>query len=670
MFNKILIANRGEIACRVIKTARALGVRTVAVYSDADVQAQHVLLADEAVHIGPAPSRESYLLIDKVIAAAVSTGAEAIHPGYGFLSENAEFARACAAQNIVFIGPPVGAIEAMGSKSAAKQIMEKAGVPLVPGYHGADQNPELLRKSAEDMGYPVLLKAVAGGGGKGMRVVWQASELDEAIKAARREGENAFGNGDLLVEKYLTKPRHVEIQVFCDQHGNGVYLAERDCSIQRRHQKVIEEAPAPGLSETTRKAMGEAAVQAAQAINYVGAGTVEFLYDEDGSFYFMEMNTRLQVEHPVTEMITGQDLVEWQLRVATGAPLPLTQDQISINGHALEVRIYAEDPEQDFLPATGILAYLKTPTESRHVRVDTGVVQGDEVSMYYDPMIAKLIVWDVDRTSAIRRMVQALEQYRIGGLTTNVSFLHRLAAHPAFASADLDTGFITHHEADLFPAASTQAEQLPLLAAFVANQALRRHRDGDDDPWHSLDDWRLNASPRQSIELVWREEPSRFELVPDATGGFDIHRMAAPGEAPVSLGHIQGQVGIDEATVVLNEHRFTLGYHLAAKPEGQELSLFWQGERHVFLCQPTPDFGQHEAAAHGLTAPMNGTMVALLVEPGQRVEANTPLLVMEAMKMEHSIRAPSDGMVNAFYFQPGETVSAGVELVDFEEAEA
>ncbi|WLD59377.1 acetyl/propionyl/methylcrotonyl-CoA carboxylase subunit alpha [Salinispirillum sp. LH 10-3-1] len=670
MFNKILIANRGEIACRVIKTARALGVRTVAVYSDADVQAQHVLLADEAVHIGPAPSRESYLLIDKVIAAAVSTGAEAIHPGYGFLSENAEFARACAKANIVFIGPPIGAIEAMGSKSAAKQIMEKAGVPLVPGYHGADQNPEILRKTAEDMGYPVLLKAVAGGGGKGMRVVWQASELDEAIKAARREGENAFGNGDLLVEKYLTKPRHVEIQVFCDQHGNGVYLAERDCSIQRRHQKVIEEAPAPGLSETTRQAMGEAAVQAAQAINYVGAGTVEFLYDEDGSFYFMEMNTRLQVEHPVTEMITGQDLVEWQLRVAAGAPLPLTQEQISINGHALEVRIYAEDPEQDFLPATGTLTYLKTPTESRHVRVDTGVVQGDEVSMYYDPMIAKLIVWDVDRASAIRRMVKALEDYRIGGLTTNVSFLRRLANHPAFVAADLDTGFITHHEADLFPAQSVHAAELPILAAFIANQALRRHRSGDDDPWSCLDDWRLNASPRQAIELVQQEESTHFELVPEGKGGFDIHRMAAPGEASASLGHIQGQVGIDEATVVLNEHRFTLGYHLATKPEGQELSLFWQGERHVFLCQPTPNFGTREQDAHGLTAPMNGTMVALLVEPGQRVEANTPLLVMEAMKMEHSIRAPKDGVVNAFYFQPGETVSAGAELVDFEEAKA
>lgn len=678
MFNKILIANRGEIACRVIKTARALGIRTVAVYSDADANAQHVLLADEAVHIGPAPSRESYLVIDKVIAAAVSTGAEAIHPGYGFLSENAEFARACAAKNIVFIGPPVGAIEAMGSKSAAKQIMEKAGVPLVPGYHGADQDPKLLRQAADDMGYPVLLKAVAGGGGKGMRVVWQASELDEAIKAARREGENAFGNGDLLVEKYLTKPRHVEIQVFCDQHGNGVYLAERDCSIQRRHQKVIEEAPAPGLSDATRKAMGEAAVQAAQAIQYVGAGTVEFLYDADGSFYFMEMNTRLQVEHPVTEMITGQDLVEWQLRVAAGSPLPLAQDEIFVNGHALEVRIYAEDPEHDFLPATGVLTYLKTPVENHHVRVDTGVVQGDEVSIYYDPMIAKLIVWDLDRASAIRRMVQALEQYRIGGLTTNVSFLRRLAAHPAFAAADLDTGFITHHEADLFPAASTQAAQLPLLAAFVANQALRRHRDGDDDPWHSLDDWRLNASPRQSIELVPREgvnqgDAVRYELVPETQGGFEIHRAAKPGETATTLGFISGQVGADEAVVVLNEHRFSIGYHLADKPEGQELSLFWQGERHVFLCQPTPDFGQHEAAAHGLTAPMNGTMVALLVEPGQRVEANTPLLVMEAMKMEHSIRAPSDGVVNAFYFQPGETVAAGAELVDFvsnEEAEA
>jgi len=411
MFNKILIANRGEIACRVIKTARRMGIRTVAVFSDADRHALHVKMADEAIHIGAAPSKDSYLVGDKIMQAALKTGAQAVHPGYGFLSENAEFAKQCADNNIAFIGPPVTAIESMGSKSAAKTIMEKAKVPLVPGYHGDDQDTAILKKSADEMGYPVLLKAVAGGGGKGMRQVWQADEFEQALAQAKSESLASFGDDHMLVEKYLTQPRHVEFQVFCDQHGNGVYLFERDCSVQRRHQKVIEEAPAPNMSEALRKEMGEAAVRAAKAIDYEGAGTVEFLLDTDGSFFFMEMNTRLQVEHPITEMITGEDLVEWQLRVANGEQLPKPQEQLKMHGHAFESRIYAEDPDNDFLPTSGNLAFVKTPEENSNVRVDTGVIQGDDVSPYYDPMIAKLIVWDEDRPRALARMASALKQY-------------------------------------------------------------------------------------------------------------------------------------------------------------------------------------------------------------------------------------------------------------------
>ncbi len=454
MFEKILIANRGEIACRIIKTARILGIRTVAVYSDADKNSLHVCMADEAVHIGTAPPRESYLIGERVIKATKKTGAQAIHPGYGFLSENSDFCKQCADNNIIFIGPPAEAIKAMGSKSAAKDIMAEANVPLVPGYHGEDQNPELLRQSANEMGYPVLLKAVAGGGGKGMRQVWNPEEFDEALAAAKRESMSSFNNDDMLIEKYLTQSRHVEVQVFCDQHGKGVYLFERDCSVQRRHQKVIEEAPAPNMPEGLREQMGETAVRAAQAINYQGAGTVEFLLNTnpDGghSFYFMEMNTRLQVEHPVTEMITGQDLVEWQLRVAAGEHLPMTQEQLCITGHAFEARIYAEDPDNDFLPVTGTLSYLQTPKENVHVRVDTGVVQGDEVSVHYDPMIAKLIVWDKNRNRALARLARALTEYRISGITTNINFLYNLATCAPFIEADLDTGFIEKHEKVIF----------------------------------------------------------------------------------------------------------------------------------------------------------------------------------------------------------------------------
>src|SRR5262245_30566196 len=495
MFSKILIANRGEIACRVIKTARRLGIKTVAVYSDADRNAMHVAMADEAVHIGGSPARESYLVVERIIDAARRTGAQAIHPGYGFLSENAGFAEACAKAGIVFIGPPPAAIRAMGSKSEAQKIMEKARVPLVPGYHGDDQSPALLAKEAARIGFPVLIKASAGGGGKGMRVVESAPKFDEALAGAKREAKSSFADDHVLVEKYLTRPRHIEIQVFADSHGNCLYLFERDCSIQRRHQKVIEEAPAPNMDPKRRKAMGEAAVAAARAIGYVGAGTVEFIANQDGSFYFMEMNTRLQVEHPVTEMITGQDLVEWQLVVAAGGKLPLTQDQLRIDGHAVEVRLYAEDPNRNFLPSTGTLVHLRLPAESLNVRVDTGVRQGDTVTPFYDPMIAKVIVHDRDRTSAMRRMAALMGETEVVGVTTNAALLKALCAHPAFVGGEVDTGFIERHHDQLFakPApASDRTIAIATLARLVEWHDTARSSPGDPySPWGEQNGFRL-----------------------------------------------------------------------------------------------------------------------------------------------------------------------------------
>ncbi len=662
MFNKILIANRGEIACRVIKTARRLGIRTVAVYSDADASALHVAMADEAVHIGAAPSRESYLRIDRVIAAAKQTGAEAIHPGYGFLSENAEFSDACKNNGIVFIGPPVGAIEAMGSKSAAKRIMEKANVPLVPGYHGEDQDPELLRKAANDMGYPVLLKATAGGGGKGMRQVWSAAEFDEALAAAKREAKNSFGDDRMLVEKYLTRPRHVEIQVFCDKHGNGVYLAERDCSVQRRHQKVIEEAPAPGMTDALRKKMGEAALQAAKAIDYEGAGTVEFLLDEDGSFYFMEMNTRLQVEHPVTEMITGQDLVEWQLRVAAGETLPLTQEQVRISGHAFEARIYAEDPANDFLPVTGTLSFLQPPVESEHVRVDTGVLQGDEVSVFYDPMIAKLIVWDEDRDKALRRLGKALSEYRIGGMTTNVDFLYNLATCEPFRKADLDTGFIAKHhdrifhtgEQDVASAIALGALYLVLRRAQLAGS--RAAAVDPHSPWNFSNAWRLNEPHVHRFELSFNGQHHPVAVEQVGQNGAAGYVIRAAGHTVRAQGRLTGnelQADIDgyRSRAVVAEHDGV--YSLYTQQSALQFS------------QVAADLGDDDGG-HGdgaLVAPMNGTIVTLLVEPGSVVKKGDALLVMEAMKMEHTIRAPADGTVVEFYYAPGNLVEGGAELL-------
>jgi 3-methylcrotonyl-CoA carboxylase alpha subunit len=654
MFSKILIANRGEIACRIIQTAQQLGISCVAVYSEADANARHVSMADEAFNIGPAASTESYLRSDKIIEVAKKSGAQAIHPGYGFLSENTDFAEACEANNLVFIGPPSSAIAAMGSKSAAKAIMEKAGVPLVPGYHGSDQSVDVLRTEAGKCGFPLLLKAVAGGGGKGMRVVENMGEFDEALAAAKRESQNAFGNPDMLIERYLTQPRHVEIQVFCDQHGNGVYLAERDCSVQRRHQKVLEEAPAPGLSDDTRKAMGEAAVKAAQAIDYVGAGTVEFLYDVDGSFFFMEMNTRLQVEHPVTEMVTGQDLVEWQLKIAWGEPLPLEQAQVTTHGHALEARIYAEDPDQDFLPATGHLRYLRTPAESDYVRVDTGVTEGDDISIHYDPMIAKLIVWGSDRGQAINRMVQALEHYRIAGVKTNIRFLHTLVDTQAFRNADLTTGFIDTHSDLLFPKARLNAHKALVLAAGFMLETRKLTAPSQTDPWSPFgrsSGWRMNSEYIQPLRLQVGEELHELNIL-ERDGRYQV-------QIEDSTYQLEAKRVDDTLQAVVDGHRMSVHGNLH---KGQ-LVLFYGGD--TFTCTVYQDaYGLEDMASEGsLAAPMNGAIVAVQASVGDRVTTGDTLIIMEAMKMEHAIKAPADGVVSDIFFAQGDQVPEGAELI-------
>jgi len=661
MFSKILIANRGEIACRVIKTAKKLGIRTVAVYSDADAQARHVAMADEAYPIGPAPARESYLVVEKILEAARLSGAQAIHPGYGFLSENAGFAEACAKAGVVFIGPPPDAIRAMGSKSAAKSLMEKSGVPLVPGYHGADQDPALLTAAAERIGYPVLIKASAGGGGKGMRVVEKPEDLDAAIASAKREAAASFGDDQVLIEKYLGRPRHIEIQVFADTMGNTVSLFERDCSIQRRHQKVVEEAPAPGMDPERRRSMGEAACAAARAIGYVGAGTVEFIAEGE-AFYFMEMNTRLQVEHPVTEAITGQDLVEWQLRVASGEPLPLTQDQLTITGHAIEVRVYAEDPNRDFLPSIGTLAHLRPPVEGDHVRVDTGVRAGDTISIHYDPMIAKLIVWDRDRASAAQRLSEALAEYEVVGVTTNLAFLKTLADHPAFRAAELDTGFIGRHGGDLFPAAGP-APRLALAAAALrvltdrqaAVTAMAALSGDPHSPWNLAHAWRLNGDGYQDLVLLDGETQVLVRAHPHG-GGF---RLELPDGPALVTG--------DGETVSLDGVK----RRVALVRIGDDLTIMLGGVNHRLTIVDPLKPARSEAAGVGrLTAPMPGKITQVLVAAGDAVKRGAPLLVVEAMKMEHTITAPLDGTIDRVRYAVGDLVEDGAELIAFVDEKA
>jgi 3-methylcrotonyl-CoA carboxylase alpha subunit len=662
MFERILIANRGEIACRVARTARRMGIRTVAVYSDADAGAMHVAACDEARRLGPPPPRESYLNGDAIIAAARASGAQAIHPGYGFLSENAAFAEAAAVAGLTFIGPPPNAIRAMGSKSESKRIMGRAGVPLVPGYHGDDQSDALLAREAEAMGFPVLIKASAGGGGKGMRIVLRRDEFAAALASARREAKSGFGDDTILLEKYLIEPRHIELQVFADTHGNCVHLFERDCSVQRRHQKVLEEAPAPGMTQERRREMGAAAVAAAKAIGYVGAGTVEFIVDRGGTFYFMEMNTRLQVEHPVTEMITGQDLVEWQLRVAAGETLPLAQDRVEMHGHAIEARIYAEDPERGFLPSIGRIAHLRTPGLSAEVRVDTGVRGGDEISQYYDPMIAKLIAWGEDRPAALRRLRGALDEYQVVGVTTNVDFLRRLIAHSAFAGARLDTGLIASNHAALFPPRAAPSAQILACAALSEWLALRDAAAADagasndpHSPWQAADAWWLNSGD-QAIALTYAMDDAEYPLRMHVKGGSFIVEM---GDRKISA-TVQKHDGA--LAITLDGALVTA----SVVPLGEERYVFSAADMaRLRLVDPLAHAADDAVAGDGhLMAPMSGSIVAVLVKVGDAVARSAPLLILEAMKMEHTIAAPAAGTVTAIHFRQGDQVREGVVLID------
>ncbi|MDP8993727.1 MAG: acetyl/propionyl/methylcrotonyl-CoA carboxylase subunit alpha [Pseudomonadota bacterium] len=627
MIQSLLIANRGEIACRIIRTARRLGVRTVAVFSDADRNALHVREADEAVHIGPSPARESYLVGEKIIAAARETGAEAIHPGYGFLSENAKFAEAVEAAGLLWVGPPPSAIRAMGLKDAAKKLMQEAGVPVTPGYHGEDQDPERLEKEAGAIGWPVLIKAVAGGGGKGMRRVNDAADFQDMLASCKREAAAAFGDDRVLIEKYVERPRHIEVQVFGDSHGNAAHLFERDCSLQRRHQKVIEEAPAPGMDDATRAAVCEAAVKAAQAVDYVGAGTVEFIADASQGLradriWFMEMNTRLQVEHPVTEEITGQDLVEWQLRIASGEPLPLRQEELAIRGHAMEARLYAEDPAHEFLPSTGRLDHFVLP---RGVRIDTGVEEGDRIGPHYDPMIAKLIARGATREEAAERLTDALEQVEVWPVRTNAGFLARAAADPDFRAGEVDTGFIPSRLATLVPN-SEPGEGVWNLAA-TALLASDFDLAQEQGPWSALQGFRLNASDYRRVALAHKGEVRVIE----------------------SGGAVEGM----------------------ATAEGETVLVFSCGQAFAFTLPGAGGGGGGGTAADGtLLSPMPGRVISVEVRQGDQVAKGQKLLTLEAMKMEHSLAAPFDGIVAELAAEAGAQVSEGELLVRVEKGEA
>ena len=655
-FRRILIANRGEIACRIIATCRRLGIETVAVYSEADAGARHVRLADQALCIGGAAPANSYLDARRVLDAARRSGAEAIHPGYGFLSENADFAAACAEAGRVFIGPPVAAIRAMGSKAAAKQLMAAAGVPLVPGDHDDDQDPARLAAAAEAIGWPVLIKASAGGGGRGMRIVERAADFPAALAACQREARAAFGDDRVLIEKYLQRPRHIEVQVFGDAQGRILSLHERDCSAQRRHQTVIEEAPAPGMSAEQRARMGRAACDAARAVGYVGAGTVEFIVDgESGAFYFMEMNTRLQVEHPVTEMVTGLDLVEWQLRVAAGESLPLDDGAIPLDGHAIEVRIYAEEPAKGFLPATGRLRHFVPPPTAPWLRVDSGVEQGDEVSPHYDPMLAKLIVHGRDRDQACERMLRALDGFELVGVGNNIAFLRALVASAPFRAGEVDTGLIERQPELWQPAGEPPPAAVLALAAagwLRAERDAQAHDAGS--PWALADGWRMGGESHRRLAFEVNGEPLHVDIVQGAGG--ELRLDGAPC-----------RVQADGTQLTLDWRQQRLSGSVVI--DGGLLHVFAGGHWRLRYLDPLAVEAEAEAGTGDLSAPMPGRIVKLLVEAGSTVTRGTPLLVMEAMKMEHSLQAPADGRVIGYRCAEGEQVHEGAELVDFEASE-
>jgi 3-methylcrotonyl-CoA carboxylase alpha subunit len=673
MFDKVLIANRGEIACRVMATCRRLGIATVAVYSEADAQSRHVRIADQAICLGPAAARDSYLRIPAIIDAAQHFGAQAIHPGYGFLSENPEFAQACAAAGLIFIGPPVAAMRAMSSKATAKQLMQGCGVPLLPGYHGEDQDPARLRSEAERIGYPVLIKATAGGGGKGMRVVESDAVFDERLTACQREARASVNDARVLLEKYLQRPRHIEVQIFGDSHGQVLHLYERDCSAQRRHQKVLEEAPAPHLSAAQREAMTRAACTAARAVDYTGAGTVEFLLDSAGGFYFMEMNTRIQVEHPVTEMISGLDLVEWQLRVAAGEPLPLHQADIALCGHAIEVRLYAEIPEAGFLPSSGTLRRFELPAASAALRLETGSEAGDRVGIDYDPMLAKLIVHAATRPKAVAALRSALSQVRIGGVGNNVMFLRRLAGSAAFARGGIDVGFI-ERELELVSGARTAATAQALAAAALWTIAQQRQalatgaaRAAAPSAWNAADGWRLNGYLTRTLEF---EAGSAHAATTSATA--DDAAAVAVSYRPEGL-----QLTINErsAAASLRAEGNDI-FHLQLGAEGVRVQLeevagqlrIVIGSDEFKLRQRDPLQSSADAyvAEASLAAPMPGRVIAQLVAAGTTVAKGAPLLILEAMKMEHTICAPAAGTVRAFRAAVGEQVNEGWDLIEFE----
>ncbi|KAH9543983.1 hypothetical protein CY35_13G093800 [Sphagnum magellanicum] len=697
---KILIANRGEIACRVMRTAQKLGVQTVAVYSDADRHAKHVHDADEAVHIGPAPASASYLNASAIVTAALETQAQAIHPGYGFLSESSQFAELCKQKGIIFMGPPSAAIQAMGDKSVAKTMMSAAGVPVVPGYHGEDQSVLLLQAEANRIGYPVLIKATQGGGGKGMRIVHSESEFSESLASAQRESQAAFGDSRVLIEKYVSRPRHIEVQIFGDKHGNVVHLNERDCSVQRRHQKIIEEAPAPHIRSEFRQRIGQAAVNAAKAVGYESAGTVEFIVDTlSGDFYFMEMNTRLQVEHPVTEMVTGQDLVEWQIRVASGEVLPLQQDQIKLSGHSFEARIYAENVPKGFLPAAGLLHHYHPPAISSTVRVESGVGKGDAVSVFYDPMIAKLVVWGQDRSAALIKLHDCLTKFQISGLPTNIGFLKTLANHHAFAAGDVDTHFIERFKPDLLPVPLVkQDDAVPqetrvgaaLAAAAISTTSSRSKEMGRKGfIWNSESGFRLNHEYSRILHFDWKPEAGDVPLVPLAlrvthgklgdytVEGHKLEKICITGKQVESDSH-EYRLHVNNKSISLSLVQFHQG--------GVSHVDLWEGEQHHQFTVPMPQFdtsdelsgehrssgGQHERnqvqTPGAVIAPMAGRVVKLFADNGIKVKKGDAILVLEAMKMEHVVKAPVEGWVRGCKIEVGQQVSDNTILCHIEQA--